>query len=430
MNDDWSAQPLEDEKPIALGEFVMTPIGFGKIVDEARTPVGMVYRVETISGVKDFFEQDVRLADRSMAIKSVMSNTKRGYNKFHTTIEHHNISMRKYGPLHSHNRMKKAAIDPFLISGEKMYHSTDPKNVKNILEHGILPHDYDTAESRSYYAHDDPRMTPRSNHSYIGAQHVTRWHGNPYLEIDMDKVDPNKVNSDEDWFDSHHNLEQLNAPEHVRNTYQSQDDWWDRGGDHPYNDWNLGQWADENSHWIDHPENVAHSFVQGSVGVQGGVPADAIRLNPNLTFDQQHELAKHHGWTWVNKEMERSKQVDRVAKTSADMIDQLRRPWVIQDWRNPAGSVVFGEPGTTIAALGVPEDERGMPAGFMNNNPSGYINNGKVVVLQAESNQYINQVQHAYDQQYKTQDDKLRTQYMVGQQPQGDFGWQQEMQGY
>jgi hypothetical protein len=443
MNDDWSAQPLHEENPIEMGEIVLTPVGYGKVIDLANTPVGMVYRVETLSGVKDFFEQDVRAADKSMALRAIMSSTEAAYNKFITDEDLHYESMRKYGPIHSHDRGKKhSAIDPFLIEGEHMYHGTPAKNVKNILQHGLLPHDVN-GESISRFSENNPRFTPRPNHAYIGSQNTAanipdKSHGNnvkPWIRVDMSKVDPKRVNADEDWFDNGYWLHDLEAPDHVISTrppgihdtsYGLQDmdkEWEPWRSEHG----TLGEWAESHKHWIDQPENVAHSFMQGSVGVEGGVPADALHLNPELSGEDYQTLANIYGQEWVNKELARSREMQRAAKVATEIPDEMRRPWLIQDWRNPEGSVIFGEPGATIATLGVPTDTQGTPMGFIDNRPSGYVDHGKVVPLAPQDNQYITQVQHAYNQQYKVKDSQMRSQYIVGQQPNSDFDWQPQI---
>ena len=231
--------------------------------------------------------------------------SKTNLDKFHTTVEEHQKSLKKYGPLKTHKK-KKAAIDPDVLNeyieknGPYMYHSTHPANVNSILENGLLPKE-ETGVYQFGPGGMQPELGSRPNHTYIGHEHVANQYFGPTLRVDLRKLDPNLINLDEDYAHFRRPRQLKHNPNEPELPGESDIEPWDsweaeRGWDkakfneikspYEYYKWpTLGEWAESHSHILDHPDWIRASLEYHgnlpSLAIKGGVPADAIDLHPH-----------------------------------------------------------------------------------------------------------------------------------------------------
>ena len=205
-----------------------------------------------------------------------------------------------------------------LEKGPYLYHRAPAESLPLILRQGLLPWDAEEREdvpldwdegSTTIYA--DSRMSPRSDHVYIGTPgYVRRYHG-IMLRIDLRELDPLRLDSDEDHFDLVRNavpdwvLAQFVGGDLPPREWGSWSDYIDPdcpecegvGSDDPADcpccegtgkdiyadprdEDSLGEWADRQAGILDAPEFVAHSLASGSLAVRGQIPAQAVSLDP------------------------------------------------------------------------------------------------------------------------------------------------------
>jgi len=175
--------------------------------------------------------------------------------------------------------MKTSALDPkdlkdyIRVHGPYMYHSTEYPAVPHILNDGLIPWE----KVGSLY--QGQRNEPRPNHSYIANKAYVRQYGPPILRVDLRKLDSDRLNPDEDHFDSNGmmsswdrneiegHLSRHEIPDPPPISYDWEEDEHDT----------LGEWAADHLH---HPELTRHSMNRGSLAVQSGVPPEAIEINP------------------------------------------------------------------------------------------------------------------------------------------------------
>jgi hypothetical protein len=205
--------------------------------------------------------------------------------KFQTSLNDHQRSVRKYGPLKTHKtrKFKKRSSLSEEQSRElfqyepNMYHDVaaarskeelnDQINtVRSILQNGILP-----KEQTGISEYDD-WLTSRPDHVYLGRKNFYSRKRPPAIKIDMSKVDPSTIKPDEDIYHAFgfsdrgvdmFNLKSMPFEEEHKNNP----------------DYTLGQWMEDHSH-LDTPNNVFASHgLNNSLAVKGGVPSDALSIN-------------------------------------------------------------------------------------------------------------------------------------------------------
>lgn len=240
-------------------------------------------------------------------------------------------------------------------NGPYLYHGTDPEVVDKIAQEGLYPHDHgNDLESQGVcqscgmngFNPDDPicygcgavnvqpappsrsqwagqYLEPRSGHVYMGtynkANIYTKTPYAPMLRIDMRKLDPTRMNADEDHFaqGNIHSNQWWDVPA-VRNI-------WDNDPPPgPYDgEESLGRWADDLNLGND-PEETHHSLGNGgSIAYKGIVPPEAIEVDRVPRGVGSHPRADT-GWKAPDLSLEQT-----FAKTAADQSDVDNR--VIQD---------------------------------------------------------------------------------------------------
>lgn len=209
--------------------------------------------------------------------------------KFQTSLKDHKRSVLKHGPLKTHgvrNFKKKSVLNSeegqALFEYEPyMYHDVAAARtkgelqdqidtVRSILNNGILPKEQTGVSEYTDW------LTSRPDHVYIGRKGFYPRTVPPAIRINMSKVDPSTLKPDEDIYhafgfsDKHkdqidmHGLKSAPFEEEHRNNP----------------DYTLGQWMEDHSH-LDTPKNVLASYLlNNSLAVHGGVPADALEINP------------------------------------------------------------------------------------------------------------------------------------------------------
>lgn len=199
--------------------------------------------------------------------------------------------------------------------GPYLYHRTPAEALPSIAVQGLLPWDHDERtdipedwEEGATTTYADSRMTPRSNHVYVGDGGYVRRYDGITLRIDLRELDLATLAGDEDHFD----VSRRDVPEEfaaqlqdVPREWGSTMDWVDpdcpdcngagaadpadcpacegTGKDiyaDPRDEESLGDWADRHSEVIDSPNAVAHSLASGSVAIRGTVPASAVEIDP------------------------------------------------------------------------------------------------------------------------------------------------------
>lgn len=223
---------------------------------------------------------------------------------------------------------KSAAADPEWLkdyikqNGPHMYHATDFDAAQKILQEGLYPHDHGVMPSnddvvdcphcgysayRDDFNEDDPGycpscgenvssagpasrsswagkfQQPRSGHAYLGSEKYAAPYlkfGGQMLKVDLRKLDPSKMNADEDHFVQHSNTSPLVNQIRAFDPPPSPDYYHSERGE------TLGDWADrlELGH---NPEETHHSMSQGSMAYNGHIPPEAISL-----YDRDRAL----GW--------------------------------------------------------------------------------------------------------------------------------------
>jgi 2'-5' RNA ligase len=209
---------------------------------------------------------------------------------------------------------KAAAVDPNWLSeyinrnGPYLYHGTKtPEAQQAIMKEGLYPHDkpkpeqegqfwdglpLEPGEIREYPEGFEPSrstwagqyLEPRAGHVYMGtaarASGYAPATGGGMVAIDMRKLDPSKMNADEDSFN-----EDSFAGNHSSIAYEQADPnhpinkvWEDNPPpDEEDDDETLGAWADRIGLGNHNVEETHHSLTNhGSIAYHGVVPPEAI----------------------------------------------------------------------------------------------------------------------------------------------------------
>jgi hypothetical protein len=218
--------------------------------------------------------------------------------KFNTTLKQHQrgklVHNLKWG-----FPFKRSAADPEWLAehirqnGPYLYHGTSSDAAKSILNEGLYPHDHENVMndesgdeewpededgepifSRSNWA--GQFLAPRAGHVYLGTHKYASNYGGiggKMLKVDLRKLDPQKMNADEDHFSAssrgdssldHRNyltsLSEFDPPPN--------DEYYDGEGE------NLGEWADRALGGD--PEATRHSVASGSMAYNGHIPPEAV----------------------------------------------------------------------------------------------------------------------------------------------------------
>jgi hypothetical protein len=217
--------------------------------------------------------------------------------------------------------INRATLDEYIAKqGPYLYHRAPAEALPKIAHQGLLPWDDDHredwpddwAESQTT-TYADSRMTPRSDHTYLGSStYVGLRYGGIWLKVDLRRLDPLLIDSDEDHYDRD---KKIDMPKKIAVRLDEVPREWgsveeyaapvceacdgegvDANGSDcpeclgyecnryasPYDEESLGEWADRQSDILDSPEAVAYSLRQGSISIRGGVPAQAIELDYGL----------------------------------------------------------------------------------------------------------------------------------------------------
>lgn len=228
---------------------------------------------------------------------------------------------------------KSAAADPEWLAnyiktvGPHMYHATTADTARNILQEGLYPHDHESPLSpmpsdndvidcpecghsgyRDDFNEDDPGycpdcgnpvssagpasrspwagqfLQPRAGHTYIGAEKYAAPYTRPngkLLKIDLRKLDPSKMNADEDHFQHPREAEVFPLVKRIQDFDPPPlADYF--GSDNPET---LGDWADRALG--NDPETTHHSMSVGSMAYNGVIPPEAISLHTPGTVTGQ-----------------------------------------------------------------------------------------------------------------------------------------------
>jgi hypothetical protein len=239
--------------------------------------------------------------------------------KFNTTLKQH-----QRGKL-VHNLKwgfppKKSAIDPDFLAehirqnGPYLYHGTSLDAAKSILNEGLYPHDHENVMndesgdeewpededgepifSRSNWA--GQFLAPRAGHVYLGTHKYASNYGGiggKMLKVDLRKLDPQKMNADEDHF-GETAIYNSSSPEHRQ--YLEKLNLFDPPPSpvDPETLESLGEWADRALGGD--PEATRHSVASGSMAYNGHIPPEAVSLwQPGDEARPETPEAAHAGW--------------------------------------------------------------------------------------------------------------------------------------
>lgn len=221
------------------------------------------------------------------------------------SISEYKKSLKQYGPLKSHNVKKwkkKGAMDPqdhediFDNNDPYMYHGINidaseimgPKEEKeiihSIMNNGILPR----TQTQSPFSFQGFWQS-RPNHAYVGHREKGIFEDPPLFKIDMRKIDPAKINPDEDFvWNQYHGTSPYQIDKEqlaiLPKPPKSEKD----------SDKSLGEWMHTYgpSHW-DSPHHTRESyFTEQSLAIDGGIPADAISINEEIFEENEIFLRK------------------------------------------------------------------------------------------------------------------------------------------
>lgn len=170
-----------------------------------------------------------------------------------------------------------------------MYHWTEPEKVDRILKEGLRP--YDDGQGHRW----DPYLTPRPGHVYMMGPHPERSDypssGTVPIRIDMTKLDPVNLSADED-----HASGQSFLDDEVTNPSESE---------------SLGQWAEDNSHYVDDPDNTWESLAfLNSLAHRGAIPPEALSKDPNWDYNKGYEKWTAFDPSVWNNDSEHNKQTN------------------------------------------------------------------------------------------------------------------------
>lgn len=141
------------------------------------------------------------------AVKPLPLNPK----KYFTTKEQQQRRMQ--GKQKRQQYKRGMAVDPewweqYIQYNPYMYHATGEDAMYDILDEGLLPWDYEIGDpdGEAHRSSWNDALRPRPGHVYMGTkdfvENLAGHHGwkNRMVQIDLSKLDPGKVNADEDSF--------------------------------------------------------------------------------------------------------------------------------------------------------------------------------------------------------------------------------------
>lgn len=298
--------------------------------------------------------------------------------KFFTTAQDHERGKRRWGfpkprALGKLFRFKRAAVDPawlqkwIEVNGPYMTHQTDSEATRQKIEQeGLIPHDQGPG---SQYA---GTLVPRANHSYVGrnlkslSAYSKLGEGtikNRTLAVDLRKLDPARINADEDSFDRNafnwltmaEEAEALGDMPWPRETREDEPGFPGVHGvvdAHGNRFTNGGEWANKNN--IVEPKHTAWSMnAMGHAAIEGGVPPEAL-VHPdvaNQDLEQnwpQVEIPERYGQSHQVVPFEQPAEAQRAASLIGEMRDGWGRfasavPWA---FGTPGKGIYFPDTGT------------------------------------------------------------------------------------
>lgn len=205
--------------------------------------------------------------------------------------------------------------DWIAMNGPFMVHETSPGAYHKIMREGLLPHD--TISSGSIY---DGHLVPRANHVYLrhpgrGGMNLTHEDNTHHVVVDLRKIDPAKLNADEDAFMHQPHQQQYDTPLAWEEAMEDAD------GNPVYMNptsmerrlqirYGLGEndvlpsWgAYADKFQLNEPHHVAHSFNHmGTIAHEGGIHPSAF-----VPMAQAHEELRNWAppsngsWRWPGK---------------------------------------------------------------------------------------------------------------------------------
>jgi hypothetical protein len=215
--------------------------------------------------------------------------------KFTTSNEDHERGKRRWGLPKPHNRRKISAADPEWLNkwiqanGPYLIHSTSGSDTRDkILREGLIPHDQPNPADDlgmpigSQYG---GYLYPRANHVYAKAWRPTnKLFLHTVIGIDLRKLDPTRINADEDAFTHLSDQKSWGLPLRevdIDDGFSKEDE-------------GRGAWADRVG--LNDPAHVAHSLNSfGTVAVQGGVSPEALVNSDVLSKEPRDTLQIPYG---------------------------------------------------------------------------------------------------------------------------------------
>jgi len=245
---------------------------------------------------------------------AVLATVKQAARLAATTPEFMEQYMQAHGPWSYH-----AVLPEGLPDGK-----TEMDVLKSIKQNGILP------RSQTGFAPEwENQLQSRPDHVYLAnhqyAREMTGDDRHPQFAIDLRRIDPKYIDADEDHvMHAIQNREQLPDIHHVHPvTWDDYQTSLPAGG---FKD--LGEWADHHSQIIDTPDWTNHSMGKGSFAVKGGIPPEAIRINPAWAARNQPKVQQMT--THASTETVRRYLTNGMIHESDGEVWEFRNPYISQ----------------------------------------------------------------------------------------------------
>ena len=300
--------------------------------------------------------------------------------KLITTAQDHERGKKRWGfpkprALGNAFRFKRAAVDPdwlqkwMEVNGPYMTHQTDSEATRQKIEQeGLIPHDQGPG---SQY---DGTLVPRANHAYLArnlkalSAYSRLGEGalkNSTVAVDLRKLDPTRINADEDAFDQNAPFREGDKPglrgqlprdvPWPRETRENEPGF---PGVHGVVDTegnrfpNMGEWADRTN--VTAPHHTAwsmnamgHAAIEGGVHPEAIVPVDAARQDLEQNWPQV-PLPDSYGPSHKVVPIEQPRELERAANLIGEMRDGWGRfasgaPW---EWGQWGKGIYYPETGT------------------------------------------------------------------------------------
>ena len=296
--------------------------------------------------------------------------------KLITTMQDHERGKKRWGfPKPRAFSFKRAAVDPdwlqkwMEVNGPYMTHQTDSEATRQKIEQeGLIPHDQGPG---SQY---DGTLVPRANHSYLArnlkslSAYSRLGEGalkNSTVAVDLRKLDPNRINADEDAFDQNAPFREGDKPG-LRGQLPRDVPWpRETRGDEPGfpgvhgvvdtegNRFpNMGEWADRTNVTAPHHtawslNTMGHAAIEGGVHPEAIVPVDAARQDLEQNWPQV-QLPDGYGPSHKVVPIAQPAEEQRAAHLIGEMRDGWGRfasgmPW---QWGQWGKGIYYPETGT------------------------------------------------------------------------------------